>query len=63
MSTRKLRPVWLYATRRRATRGQGYVEYILIIALVSLVTATALTAFQTQIAAALGNLGTSLLAD
>ena len=48
---------------REASQGQGYVEYILIIGLVGLVTTTALIAFQGQIATALSNIGTKLIAD
>ena len=50
-------------TSRWANRGQGYVEYILIIGLVGLVTTAALIAFQGQIATALNSIGTSLSTD
>jgi Flp pilus assembly pilin Flp len=60
MANLKNRALRSYVNLREASRGQGYVEYILIIAFVGLAVTAALTAFSGKISDALSAIGGSL---
>ncbi len=60
METLRNRVLQGFVPARESERGQGYAEYILIIAFVGLAVIAALTSFSGKISAALSEIGNGL---